>query len=263
MSYFSDEAKTLGVHFEMLASEQDLIFLKEDSQLILMGMIGRLKIVLKELKESFSLKQFREISLSDGWSCCVSESGSLHVFCHLQPVLDLSYQTFVHLLGLLYNHYKAYVIKFLDEKSGVCDCEFCDYNIFIWEHLDTFERNSLKIKVGDKVTGEMLLKILKIQDQVFRVLHAFHPKRLEELCMEKLGEKEQLLLPESVKYCTLKSSLSRDIPYLVHDANLTACLIFGARQKGWSYEIEDEDEFWEIFSLFLKHKGYVLAQHWI
>ena len=40
MSYFSDEAKTLGVHFEMLASEQDLIFLKEDSQLILMGMIG-------------------------------------------------------------------------------------------------------------------------------------------------------------------------------------------------------------------------------
>ena len=98
---------------------------------------------------------------------------------------------------------------------------------------------------------------------MFRVLHAFHPKRLEELCMEKLGEKERLLLPESVKYCTLKSSLSRDIPYLEHDANLTACLIFGARQKGWSYEIEDEDEFWEIFSLFLKHKGYVLAQHWI
>ena len=37
---------------------------------------------------------------------------------------------------------------------------------------------------------------------------------------------------------------------MVHDANLTACLIFGARQKGWSYEIEDEDEFWKFFPSF-------------
>ena len=92
------------------------------------------------------------------------------------------------------------MIKFRDEKTGsICHCEFCDYNIFIWEHLDTFEKNGLKVKVGDKVTGEMLLKILKIQDQVFRALYAFHPKRLEDLCMEKLGEKEQLLLPESTR----------------------------------------------------------------
>ena len=160
MSYFSDEVGGLGVNFEMLASEQDLIFLKENRELILMGMIGCLKPVLKDLKESFSLQQFREISLCDGWSCCVSETGSLQVFCYLQSVLDLSRQTFGHLLGLVQNHYKAYVIKFRDEKAGsICDCEFCDYNIFIWEHLDTFEKNGLKVKVGDKVTGEMLLKI--------------------------------------------------------------------------------------------------------
>ena len=29
MSYFSDEKKTLRIDFEMLASEQDLIFLKK------------------------------------------------------------------------------------------------------------------------------------------------------------------------------------------------------------------------------------------
>ena len=98
MSYFSEEAGTLGINFEMLASEQDLIFLKENRELILMGMIGRLKPVLKDLKES-SLQQFREISLCDGWSCCVSQTGSLHVFCYLQPVLDLSHPTFGHLLA--------------------------------------------------------------------------------------------------------------------------------------------------------------------
>ena len=163
-----------------------------------MGMIGRLKPVLKDLKESFSLKQFREIKMCDGWTCCISKMGSLHVFCYLQPVLDLSSQTFGHFWGLLHNHYKAYVIKFQDEKTGkICDCDLCDYNIFIWEHMDTFEKNGLKIKVGDKVTGKMLLEILKIQDHVFRALHVFYPKRLEDLCMEKLGEKEQLQFPRS------------------------------------------------------------------
>ena len=56
----------MGINFEMLASEKDLIFFKENRELILMGMVGRLKSVLKDLKESFSLKQFREIILSDG-----------------------------------------------------------------------------------------------------------------------------------------------------------------------------------------------------
>ena len=36
----------------------------------------------------------------------------------------------------------------------------------------------------DKVTGKMLLEILKLQDKVFHALHTFHPKRLEDLCME-------------------------------------------------------------------------------
>ena len=144
MSYFSDEKVILGINFEMLASEQDLIFFKENRELILMGMVRRLKPVLKDLKESFSLKEFREMTLSDGWTCCVSKTGSLHVFCYLQPVLDLSSGSFVHLLGLLQNHYKAYVIQFTEEKRGkICDCDFCDYNIFIWEHMDTFEKNSL------------------------------------------------------------------------------------------------------------------------
>ena len=69
--------------------------------------------------------------------------------------------------------------------------------------MDTFEKNGLKIKVGDKVTGRMLLEILEIQNQIFRTMHGFSPKRLEDLCMEKLGEKEQMLLPESVKYSTV------------------------------------------------------------
>ena len=172
------------------------------------------------------------------------QKGSLHVFCYLQPVLDLSSQTFGHLLGLLRNHYKEYVIKFQDDKTGkMCDCDFCDYNIFIWEHMNMFEKKGLKVKVGDKVTGKMLLEILKIQDRVFPAMHAFHPKRLEDLCMEKLGQKEQLLLPESVKYCVLRSSLSRDIPYLVHNANHTPCLVYSVRQKGLSYDLENEDEF--------------------
>ena len=166
------------------------------------------------------------------------------MFCYLQPVLDLSSQTFGHLLGLLRNHYKEYVIKFQDDKTGkMCDCDFCDYNIFIWEHMNMFEKRGLKVKVGDKVTGKMLLEILKIQDRVFPAMHAFHPKRLEDLCMEKLGQKEQLLLPESVKYCVLRSSLSRDIPYLVHNANHTPCLVYSVRQKGLSYDLENEDEF--------------------
>ena len=191
MSYFSDEKLILGINFEMLASEQDLIFFKENRELILMGMVRRLKPVSKDLKESFSLKEFREITLSDGWTCCVSKTGSLQVFCYLQLVLDLSSDSFVHLLGLLQNHYKAYVIEFREEKTGkICDCDFCDYNIFIWEHMDTFEKNGLKIKVGDKVTGRMLLEILEIQNQIFRAMHAFSLKRLEDLCMEKLGEKE-------------------------------------------------------------------------
>ena len=168
------------------------------------------------------------MTLSDGWSCCVSKTGSLHVFCYLQPVFDLSSSSVLHLIGLLQNHYKAYVIQFTEEKTGkICDCDFCDYNIFIWEHMDTFEKNGLKIKVGDKVTGKMLLEILGIQNRVFRTMHGFSPKRLEDLCMEKLGEKEQMLLPESVKYSTLRSTLSRDIPYLVHNVNHTACLVYG------------------------------------
>ena len=81
--------------------------------------------------------------------------------------------------------------------------------------------------------------------------------------MEKLGKKEQLLLPERVKYCTLRSTLSREILYFVHDANHTACLVYSVPQKGLSYDIENEDEFWEIFSLFLKHKGRVLAKQWV
>ena len=72
-----------------------------------MGMVRHLKSVLKHLKKSFSLQQFREIVLRDGWTCCVSKMGSLHVFCYLQPILDLTSQTFGHLLGLLHNHYKA------------------------------------------------------------------------------------------------------------------------------------------------------------
>ena len=94
-------------------------------------------------------------------------------------------------------------------------------------------------------------------------MHGFSPKRLEDLCMEKLGEKEQMLLPESVKYSTLRSTLSRDIPYLVHDVNPTACLVYGVPQKGLNYELEKEDEFWEFFSLFLKHKGFLLSKRWI
>ena len=169
----------------MLASEQDLIFFKENRELILMGMVRHLKPMLKDLKESFSLKEFREMT-SDGWSCCVSKTGSLHVFCYLQPVLDLSSGSFVHLLGLLQNHYKAYVIQFIEEKTGkICDCDFCNYNIFIWEHMDTFEKNGLKIKVGDKVTGRM---ILEIQNQIFRTMHGFSPKRLE---METYTRSEQ------------------------------------------------------------------------
>ena len=264
MSYFSDEKLILGINFEMLASEQDLIFFKGNSELLLMGMVRRLKPVLKDLRESVSLKEFREMTLSDGWSCCVSKTGSLHVFCYLQPVLDLSSSSVLHLIGLLQNHYKAYVIQFTEEKTGkICDCDFCDYNIFIWEHMDTFEKNGLKIKVGDKVTGKMLLEILEIQKRVFSTMHGFSPKRLEDLCMEKLGEEEQMLLPESVKYSTLRSTLSRDIPYLVHDVNHTACLVYGVRQKGLNYDLEKEDEFWEIFSLFLKHKGFLLSKRWV
>ena len=264
MSYFSDEKLILGINFEMLASEQDLIFFKGNSELLLMGMVRRLKPVLKDLRESVSLKEFREMTLSDGWSCCVSKTGSLHVFCYLQPVLDLSSSSVLHLIGLLQNHNKAYVIQFTEEKNGkICDCDFCDYNIFIWEHMDTFEKNGLKIKVGDKVTGKMLLEILEIQKRVFSTMHGFSPKRLEDLCMEKLGEEEQMLLPESVKYSTLRSTLSRDIPYLVHDVNHTACLVYGVRQKGLNYDLEKEDEFWEIFSLFLKHKGFLLSKRWV
>ena len=37
MSYFSDEKLILGINFEMLASEQDLIFFKENRELILIG----------------------------------------------------------------------------------------------------------------------------------------------------------------------------------------------------------------------------------
>ena len=122
-----------------------------------------------------------------------------------------------------------------------------------------FEKKGLKVKVGDKVTNQMLLEILKIQDQVFHALHAFHPKRLEDLCIE---EREQLFLPESVKHCFSKL-FSRDIPYLVHNANHTPCLVYGVRQKGLSYDLENEDAFWEIFSLFLKHKGSILAKKWV
>ena len=71
MSYFSDESETLGINFEMLASEQDLIIFKENRELILMGV------------QSFSLKQFREIRLCYEWTCCVSKTRSLHMFCYL------------------------------------------------------------------------------------------------------------------------------------------------------------------------------------
>ena len=81
-------------------------------------------------------------------------------------------------------------------------------------------------------------------------MHAFYPQKIGIFVYGKFGGKEQLLLPESVKYCTLRSSLSTDIPYLVHDANHTACLVYSTHQKGLSYDIENEDEFWEIFLSF-------------
>ena len=264
MSYFSDESETLGVNFEMLAIEKDLKFFRENRELILMGMVEHLKSVLKDLKESFSLKEFREIVLCGRWSCCISKTESLHVFCYLQPVLDLSNQTFGHLLGLLRNHYKAYVIKFRDERTRkICDCEFCDYNIFIWEHMDTFEKNGLKVKERDKVSGKMLLEILKISRPNFLSFTWFLSEKIGRFVYGKVGGKRTACIARECEILYFEKFLSRDIPYLVHDANHTACLVYGTRQKGLSYDVENKDEFWEIFSLFLKHKGCVLAKQWV
>ena len=54
MNYFSDYLQTLGNDFEIAATEFDLIIVKENSELILMGMMEQLKALEKPLKEGIS-----------------------------------------------------------------------------------------------------------------------------------------------------------------------------------------------------------------
>ena len=84
------------------------------------------------------------------------------------------------------------MIKFEDQLTGqLCECDACYSDEYTWDHLNLFEKRGLKIELGDVVTGEMLLKILNIQEDLFRCLHHFRPKRLEELCLARLNEQEK------------------------------------------------------------------------
>ena len=263
MNYFSDYLQMLGNDFEIAATEFDLIIVKENSELMLMGMVEQLKALEKPLKEGISKGEFSDYMMTDGWSCCISKTGSFHLFCYSQPILNLSFKSFSYLLGLVTNHYKGYTIKFEDQLTGqLCECDSCYSDEYTWNHLNLFEKRGLKIKLGDVVTGEMLLKMLKIQEDLFRCLHHFRPKRLEELCLARLNEQEKKNLPESVHYSCFRGSMYRDIPYLWF--NSTAFLVHCLRPpKEHHWEIDNEHELWNIFPVFLKHKGFVISKRWI
>ena len=261
MNYFSDYMERACVDFEIGATERDIIIFKEHGELILMGMIPRLKLIEKSLREGLSKGEFAEFKMPDGWSSYISSSGSFHLFCFEHPILNLSRESFIYLLKLVSNHEKAYMITF--EKEGeVCECEycFCCY-IYIWENLDLFEKCGLKIKSGDRITSEMLLKMLNIMEKVFRTVYSFTPKRLEELCMNQLTKQEKKDLPEGVRYSFLGRSICRDVPFLTFNTQ-TSALVYSLSSKGYEFKIDQGSEFWDIFSLFLKHKGSVLGKEW-
>ena len=94
MNHFSDYLQTLGNDFEIAATEFDLIIVKENSELMLMGMMEQLKALEKPLKEGISKGEFSEYTMTDGWTCYISKTGSFHLFCYSQPILNLSFQSF-------------------------------------------------------------------------------------------------------------------------------------------------------------------------
>ena len=51
----------------------------------------------------------------------------------------------------------------------------------------------------------------------------------------------------------------RDVPYLWF--NSTAFSVHCPKEHHW--EIDNELELWNIFSVFLKHKGFVISKRWI
>ena len=249
------------VDFEIGATEHDIIIFKEHGELILMGMMPRLKSIEKLMKEGLSKGEFVELKMTDGWSSYISKTGSFHLLCYDQPILNLSRESFTYLLKLVSNHKKAYVISF-EKEDGICDCEYCfSCYIYIWENMDLFEKRGLKIKSGDRITGEMLLKMLNIIKEVFRTVYAFTPKRLEEICMNQLSKKEHESLPECVRFSFLGRTICRDVPFLTFNIqNPTS--IYSLISKGYDFKIDQKHEFWDLFSLFLNHKGCVLGKEW-
>ena len=189
--------------------------------------------------------------MTDGWSCYISKTGSFHLFCYSQTILNLSFKSFSYLLRLVTNHYKGYMIKFEDQLTGqLCECNSFSSDEYTWNHLDLFEKRGLKIELGDTITGEMLLKILSIQEDLFRCLHHFRPKRLEELRLARLNEQEKKTFPRSVHYSCFRGPIYRGVPYLWF--NSTAFSVHCLRcPKEHHWEIDNEHELCDIFSIFL------------
>ena len=61
----------LGNDFEIAATEFDLIIVKENSELMLMGMMEQLKALEKPLKDGISKGEFSVYMMTDGWSCYI------------------------------------------------------------------------------------------------------------------------------------------------------------------------------------------------